>query len=149
MARAARRRAPHANAADALEWLAYAAVGLRDEERHSQCPRPASPFRNNLVTILCAIERQSQGRIHVFKNDCKACRAVERGFFYSERDAPIGGERQVDRHFDPGYRAAQDDTLAVKLDHAHALVRSMVRLLKTQRESERVEPFATARPPQA
>src|SRR5947209_7371745 len=94
MARAARRRAPRANAADALERLAYAAVGLWDEKRHSQCPRPASPFRDNLVTILCAIERQSQGRIQVLKNDCKACRTVERGFFYSDRDAAIGGERQ-------------------------------------------------------
>ena len=68
MTRAACRRAPQPNAADALEWLAQAAVGLWDEERHCKCSRPASPFRNNLVTMPCAIEHQGQGRIHMLKD---------------------------------------------------------------------------------
>ena len=58
----------------------------------------------------------------------------------------IGGDRQIDRHLDAAQRPPQHHPLAVKLDHAHALVGGAVAGLEAQREGERVEPLDTARP---
>ena len=103
-AAAAGNRDADANAADALEWLAQAAVGFRDQERAGRAPGPrtAIPRRCRCRRRRDRAAATAQGR------GCSSTTAIAPGALgvvrlHPDQHAKIGGDRQVDRHLDPAH----------------------------------------------
>src|SRR5262245_15733625 len=58
-----------AQRADPLERLAQATVGLGDQQRQGQRTAPGLPFRNDVVAVVGAIERERQIRVGMLEHD--------------------------------------------------------------------------------
>jgi hypothetical protein len=92
------------------------------------------PFGDDLLGFRRAKQKQRQSGIGMFEHHRNRSLPFADVIGQPDRDAAIGGDRQVDGHPHAAHRAPQHHALAVQIDDAQMLVGRLVGGRETHRQ---------------